>query len=218
MALITTTGSIKRLYTPFTGLSATERAQSGIARGEVVYYCVNEDWPGPGSGNRRLFQTGEITLPKDFGYVVTDAFLQVKDEGSNTVAAGAIAELRILPGGVLGPQINTILESKGDRQDLNAGTAIGSIPANTYNSTYPSISGEDAVMTYVLRDKPTSIIYPYNSQSYTTVANPGSSFNLAVGESQTNGTAYKVNCYIRFIQYDIDQSYNYPIQSPQLTR
>lgn len=218
MALITTTASLVQQYNAFTGLSALERAQSGVARAEVVYYCVNEDWPGPGTGNRRLFQSGETTLPKDFGYVITDAYLQVKDEGSNTVAAGAVANLRILPGGVLGPQINTVLTSYPDRQDLNASTAIGSINANLYNPSYPSITGEDGEMTYVLRDKPNGIIYPFSSNSYTTAPNPGSSWNLAVGEAAANGTDYKVTMYVRFLQYDIDQSYNYPIQSPQLIR
>ena len=69
MAVITTTGSLKRLYTPFTGLSALERSQSGVARAEVVYYNVNDDWAAPGSSNNRIYQSGELSLPKDFGYV-----------------------------------------------------------------------------------------------------------------------------------------------------
>ena len=73
-------------------------------------------------------------------------------------------------------------------------------------------------MTYQLETKPTALIYPFSSNSYTTAANPGSIFNLQVGEKLADGPAYQVNTYIRFLQYDIDQSYNYVVQSPQLTR
>ena len=217
MALVTTTGSFIRQYNAFTGLSATERSQSGIARAEVVYYNVNDDWPAPGSGNIRIYQTGDISLPKDFGYVITDAFLQVTADNTDALNPEAIAHLRISPGGVLGPQINTTLVSYASRQNASGSTAVGSIAANHWNGNYP-FSSSDGEITYILRDKPTALIYPFASQSYTTTPNPASIFNLQVGEQLPNGVAYKVNTYIRFLQYDIDQSYNYVIQSPQLTR
>jgi len=66
MALITTTGSFIRQYNAFTGLSAAERSQSGIARAEIVYYNVNDTWAQAGAGNSRLYQTGLTDLPKDF--------------------------------------------------------------------------------------------------------------------------------------------------------
>lgn len=217
MALITTTGSLIRQYNAFTGLSASERSQSGIARAEVVYYNVNDDWAAPGAGNNRIYQTGDISLPKDFGYVITDAFMQITINNSSSLFPEAVAALRISPGGSLGPQINTQLESRPSRQDGDGTTAIGSLPAYVYNSNYP-FSSSDGEMTYILRDKPTGLIYPYASNNYTSTPNPASTFNLQVGEQYANGSAYKVNLYIRFLQYDIDQSYNYVIQSPQLTR
>ena len=217
MALITTTGSLIRQYNAFTGLSALERSQSGIARAEVVYYTVNDTWAAPGAGNNRIYQTGDISLPKDFGYVITDAFMQVVVNNSGTILLEAVAPLRISPGGSLGPQINAQLDSKPSRQDVNGTTAIGSIAAFSYNGNYP-FSSSDGEMTYVLRDKPTALIYPFASSTYTSTPNPASTFNLQVGEQYANGPAYSVNLYIRFLQYDIDQSYNYVVQSPQLTR
>ena len=218
MALITTTGSLIRQYNAFTGLSATERSQSGIARAEVVYYNVNDSWPSPGAGNNRLYQTGNIDLPKDFGYVLTDAFLLVDAGGYGAIATEAVAQGRLYPGGVLGPQINVLLESHGSRQDTNASTAIGSINADVFNSIFPSIDGNDFHMQYGLVNKPTSLLYPFGSNAYTSAANPASVFNFAVGEASTQLANYTVSCYIRFLQYDIDQSYNYVVQSPQLTR
>ena len=129
MALVTTTGSLIRQYNAFTGLSAIERSQSGIARAEVVYYNVNDDWPAPGAGNRRIYQTGDISLPKDFGYVITDAFMQITRNNSDDILTEAVAALRISPGGVLGPQINTTLVSNASRQDVSAVTPIGDIQA-----------------------------------------------------------------------------------------
>ena len=67
MSLVNTTGTLIRQYNAFTGLSALERSQSGIARAEVVYYNVNDSWPGAGGSDRRLYQTGQLDLPKDFG-------------------------------------------------------------------------------------------------------------------------------------------------------
>lgn len=217
MALETTTGSVIRQYNAFSGLSATERSQSGIARAEVVYYNVNDSWTAASAGNNRLYQTGDISLPKDFGYVITDAFMQVHRNNNEDIFAEAVAHLRMSPGGSLGPQINTTLISYPSRQNAAGATAIGSIAAHDYNVNAP-FSSDDGEITYILRDKPTALIYPFGSQSYTTTPNPASTFNLQVGEKTTGGSEYLVSLYVRFLQYDIDQSYNYVIQSPQLTR
>ena len=218
MALVTTTGSVQRLYTPFTGLSATERAASGIARAEIVYYNVNDSWPTPGVGNNRLYQTGQIDLPKDFGYVLTDARIMLKDPGSQVVRAEAAAHYQLFPGGILGPQINGLLDSYPSRQQGGGTTPIGDLPADGYNTTYPSASGNDGVIIYELHNKPTAVLYPFNSSSYTSAANPASVFNFTVSEQVSAQPEYEVSLYIRFLQYDIDQSYNYVLQSPQLTR
>jgi len=217
MALITTTGSLIRQYNAFTGLSAQERSQSGIARAEVVYYNVNDSWPGPGAGNRRVYQTGDVSLPKDFGYVITDAFMQITRNNSDDIFTEGVASLRISPGGVLGPQINTQLLATPSRQDGNGITPIGDIQAYRYNSNFP-FSSDDGEITYILRDKPTALIYPFGSQTYTSTPNPASIFNLQIGEQLAGGNDYQISLYIRFLQYDIDQSYNYVVQSPQLTR
>ena len=217
MALITTTGSLIRQYNAFTGLSATERSQSGIARAEIVYYNVNDNWPAAGSGNNRLYQTGQISLPKDFGYVLTDAYCVVSSDSNSSLKPEATSNLRIFPGGILGPQINLQLESKASRMDGN-NTALGSMVPGTYNTNYPFF-GDKGALVYMLRDKPTSLIYPFSSNSYTSSPNPASIWEWSVGEQIVNATSdFDVTIYVRFLQYDIDQSYNYVVQSPQLTR
>ena len=216
MALITTTGSLIRQYNAFTGLSATERSQSGIARAEIVYYNVNDSWPSPGAGNNRLYQTGQLDLPKDFGYVLTDAYMLVSRAG--LVECETVAQLRIFPGGILGPQVNLTLESPAGRQDGTGSTPIGDIAAENYNSIFPSLGGANGSLVYHLTSKPTNLIYPFGANTYTSTPNPASVWELALGEQKVAGAEYDVSLFVRFLQYDIDQSYNYVIQSPQLTR
>jgi hypothetical protein len=218
MALITTTGSFIRQYNAFTGLSAAERSQSGIARAEIVYYNVNDTWAQAGAGNSRLYQTGLTDLPKDFGYVLTDARIIVKASANADLGVEAVGQYQLYPGGVLGPQINGVLETKPSRQDINRTTAIGSLPASNFNTIYPSSSGFDGAIVYELVNKPTALLYPFGSNAYTSVSNPASVFNFSISEQPVNLGGYEVSSYIRFLQYDIDQSYNYVIQSPQLTR
>jgi len=217
MALETTTGSLIQQYNAFTGLSATERSQSGIARAEIVYYNVNDTWPAPATGNNRLYQTGVLDLPKDFGYVLTDVYVKVHKNNSTALYTNANSVITLFPGGALGPQININVPSEPDRQDSAATTAIGNIASFAYNQTYP-VDSEDAAIFYNLNNKPTALLYPFGSKTYTTTPNPATQFNWQVGEQIAEGPAYKVSAFIRFLQYDIDQSYNYVIQSPQLTR
>ena len=217
MAVIATTASLIRQYNAFTGLSATERSQSGIARAEIVYYNVNDNWPSPGAGNNRIYQTGSIDLPKDFGYVLTDAFCRIQSNGAR-IFTNASSLLRIFPGGILGPQINLTLTSDGDRQNSAGSTALGSIEVDKFNAIRPIDTGNDAAMVHYLREKPTSIIYPFGSSTYTSTPNPASQWEWVIGEQFDNGLGLDISVYFRFLQYDIDQSYNYVIQSPQLTR
>ena len=219
MALITTNLSLTRQYNAFTGLSAIERSQSGVARAEVVYYSVNETWAAPGAGNNRVLQIPQTTLPKDFGYVLTDAFVNVRTStGGTLVNCEQTMEFRLFPGGILGPVINCSLTADAGRQDGSGTTAIGSIQAENYNSMYPSITGNNGSVIFNMHTKPTAVLYPFGSNAYTTASNPGTTFDGAIGENLANGPEYDVTAFFRFLQYDIDQSYNYVIQSPQLTR
>ena len=218
MAIITTTASLIRQYNAFTGLSALERSQSGIARAEVVYYNVNDNWPAAGTGNNREYTSGIVDLPKDFGYVLTDCFVRVEADAEEAIPTEMVGAFRIYPGGILGPQINTYLRAEPSQQESNPNTAVGSIPAGTYNTNYPSFGNHGAI-NYALEAKPTALIYPFGSQAYTTTPNPASSFQFQIGEQVQNYVrAYDVSVYLRFLQYDIDQSSNYVVQSPQLTR
>jgi hypothetical protein len=183
MATIATTASLKRLYTPFTGLSAIERSQSGIARAEIVYYNVNDSWAAPGAGNNRIYQSGILDLPKDFGYVLTDATCKIESSGNINVNAASL--LTLFPGGILGPQINLTLNSDGDRQDENGNTAIGTITAQRFNNQRPVDSAGDGAMIHHLSRKTTALLYPFGSSTYTSDPNPATSWQWVIGEQST---------------------------------
>jgi hypothetical protein len=215
MALITTNADLIRQYNAFTGLSARERSESGIARAEIIYYG-DTDWDAPGSGNNRLFQVPQTTLPEDFGYVLTDVFISVTTDAAQPQNTEAVGQVRLYPGGILGPEINLTLTSHPSRQDNAGTTAIGSIQARIYNAMYPSLRGEKSVINFELARDYKGLIYPFQAKSYTD--DPKSTFDVGLSEELTDGNNYTVRSFIRFLQYDIDQSYNYVIQSPQLTR
>lgn len=215
MALVTTSASLTRQYNAFTGLSATERSQSGIARAEIIYYGET-DWDNPGASNNRLWQVPQTTLPEDFGYVLTDVFISVTTDAATECNVEAVGQVRLYPGGILGPEISLSLISHPSRQDIFGTTAIGSIQAATYNAQFPSLRGEKNVVNFELSRDYKGILYPFQAKGYTT--DPKSTFDVGLSELFNNGPNYTVRSYIRFLQYDIDQSYNYVIQSPQLTR
>jgi hypothetical protein len=219
MAIVTTTAALTRQYNAFTGLSASERSQSGIARAEVVYFVTNDSWPAASSGTNRSYSSGVVDLPKDFGYVLTDCSIDVRTASvSATLQLEAVGGFELRIGGTLGPIHHIPLVNYASRAEDVHTTGVGSIPNAEYNTNYPSIHGEKGQMTFILRDKPTEIIYPFGSQTYTSTPNPASQFRFAITEQNTSVGEYEVTCYLRFLQYDIDQSYNYVIQSPQLTR
>lgn len=219
MAIVTTTAALTRQYNAFTGLSAQERSQSGIARAEVVYFVTNDSWPAATGGNNRSYTSGVIDLPKDFGYVVTDCSIDVRTATiTDKVELEAVGGFELRIGGTFGPIHHVPLINYASRAKDTHNTPIGDIPSDEYNAVYPSIHGEKAQMTFILRNKPTEIIYPFGSQTYTSTPNPASQFRFAVTEQNTSAAELEVTCYLRFLQYDIDQSYNYVIQSPQLTR
>ena len=211
MALITTNADLLRQYTPFTGLSALERSQSGVARAELIYYG-DTDWDAPGAGNTRRFQVPQTTLPEDFGYVLTDVFISVTTDSSALVNCEAVGQMRLYPGGTLGPEINLTLRTLASRQDEIGSTAIGSISASHFNTMRPNLRGDTGLVNFELSKDYTGIIYPFGGAAYST--DPKSTFDLALGEQKVNGPDYTVRSFIRFLQYDIDQSYNYVIQSP----
>ena len=208
MAVTTTSVTPVPRITPFTGISTVERERSGIARAEVVYSATGT-WAGAGANARGLIFTWE--LDPDYGYVLMDSSaLFVMSTNYVDMEASAWMEIsQELPNATDEKQYYQY-EALPSRQQTAETTAIGSTPANNYNTLYPS--GTDVgTMAFNLAYKPTGLLYPFPGVSAMTAA-------TVFGEQKTSGSAYSYRYYCRFLQYDITQGYNYAVQSPVLIR
>ncbi|MEL0100041.1 MAG: hypothetical protein VW907_10835 [Opitutae bacterium] len=212
MATILTSVTPTLRKTNFTGLSEIERANSGIARAEMVYKTIGS-WSGPGVGNNRTISFTH-QLDRDYGYVVMDCFARFY--GANALiymeATGEF-EIQTTPGHSENEIIVSQMLSEPSRQSDLPGTAIGSIPSGNYNTFLPADAANTGSMIFrLVEPKPSLLIYPFANTSYPPA------INVRFGEQFDNGNAYNYYFYLRLLQYDISQSYNYIVQTPQLTR
>ena len=211
MAVIQTSVTPNARYTPFTGLTETERARSGIARAEDVRRASGA-WPATGAGDNRVIEFSH-SLDPDFGYIVMDCFAKFYRSGSLKMEATANFQIQTTPGHNNNEIIETQLISSPSKQDNVRTTAIGSVPANTYNTFQPSDASGNGSMTFRLAEpKPTLLIFPFAKTSYPPT------ITVTFSEHVVNQLAYNYYFYLRLLQYDISQGYNYVIQTPTLTR
>lgn len=212
MAAILTSVTPTQRYTPFTGLDELARAASGIARAEDVRRASGT-WTGPGAGNSRVLQFNHALDP-DYGYIVMDCFAKIYATNQNPITeATANFQIQTTPGHADNEIIETQLISDASRQDASGTTAIGSIPAYTYNAFQPMDAANTGSMTYRLAEpKPSMLIFPFAKTSYPP------SITVTFSERYENLGPYEYYFYLRLLQYDISQGYNYVIQTPQLTR
>jgi hypothetical protein len=211
MALVTTTVSPTVTDNPFTGLSETVRERSGIARSEVIYSAYGT-WPASGSGNQRSISF-LWSLDKDYGYVLMESSVAfILNNDYLDMEATGVMEIS----SSLGPGASDVASqwypyiNHASRQNATGNTAIGSIPADNYNSLYP-ITGGNGIMVFNLSPKPTSLLYPYSQRNTIDVV---SMFAEDVNDKPI--LAYRFFC--RFLKYDITQGYNYVVNSPIMTR
>lgn len=211
MATILTNVTPTQRYTPFTGLDEQSRAASGIARAEDVRRASGT-WPTPGAGNNRVCIFNHALDP-DFGYIVMDCFAKFYKAGELQMEAVANFQIQTTPGHADNEIIETQMISDGGRQDGVGNTPIGDLVAMTYNSFRPTDAASNASMTFRLAEpKPTMLIFPFAKTSYPP------SINVTFAEQAAGASDYSYYFYLRLLQYDISQGYNYVIQTPQLTR
>ena len=214
MATIVSFINPEERYNPFTGIPELERQKSGIPRAEVIYSKRDATWSSAGAGNsRQLVASVSLDTTSNFGYVLMDCFAVLRDDFPLRVSA--VAQVNIYPGGDYfnGDRIPTTLRSDPDCADVGAVTPIGDMPYLDYNSAFTDTSGNQFSMVFrLVEPKPTGIIYPYE--------NPGSSSLVEVvfGEQFQNAPACNYDFYMRFLQFDVSQSYNYVVNTPQLMR
>ncbi len=211
MALVVTTVTPEIRITPFTGLSETVRERSGIARAEVVYSAYGT-WDATGSGDNRALSFN-VSLDPDYGFVMMDAnagFIQADDNNKQEALGMMEITTDLGPGSTQKESQYYPYVNHAARQDGTGTTAVGSITANHWNTQFP-VTGSNSVMIYNLDPKPTALLYPFPGVSSIDVTSI-----FSEDPEQEIAKAYRF--YMRFLQYDIVQGYNYVVNSPFLTR
>lgn len=218
MALITTNISPAIWYQPFTGPSAIERSKSGAARAELVYYVNGGAWPAAGVGNDKELDL-TITLPKSYGYVLTDMSAQLTNDDGYVFAQNN-ALVRVQPDdSATGPGSHwTVLEAP----PLNPPASYGVDNADTNQTRIDMRNAQmivkdaaDTLFTkkiYNIKQKPTFLIYPWKNTQDT------SSTTISFFDNEDNSPAYTLQFQARFLQFDVNQGYDYILQSPVLVR
>ena len=218
MALVITTITPALWYQPFVGPSQLVRQQSGVARAELVYYINGGSWPAPGANNDKQLDI-TITLPKSYGYVLTDMTAQITN-ATSTVTAQNNALVQVLPDdAATGPgSFWTYLQAPvfnppaayGIQGNVGLSTATEANNANMIVKDAPDTILSKKV--YNLNDKPTFLIYPWKNVQET------SSVTSSFFDNVDNSEAYTVQYQARFLQFDVQQGYDFVLQSPVLTR
>jgi hypothetical protein len=215
MATIHTILPTTSFHTPFTGGTDAQRLAQGAARGETRFATdTAASWPNPGAGNNRSCAV-TVELDRDYAWVLTDITAIIILFGQlDNISADAVAftEIAIPDSGGNKYHYNQLV-SNPSRQNTSGTTAIGSMAATNYNTQYPILDvGTPSAMTFTPVSLPQFMLYPFdnsnNSIDVTTV------FSEAIG----NGLAYTIRYSARFLQYDINQAYDWRVQSPLLTR
>jgi hypothetical protein len=211
MSVIATLVDPVQRHTPFTGGTDQDRLLRGAARGETIF-TKNDIWAAPGTGDNRSINF-TCDLDNNFAWVLTDASCTFLRSGSGAMHLEAVGLLEIaLPSNSRTEYIYGQFTSLPGRMDSVGSTEIGAIAANRYNTMYPVVTDVGS-MTFDLWVKPNYMLIPF-SQSGSQVVTVSNIFS----ETKTAGDAYSYRFAARFLQYDIDQAYDYRVQSPQLTR
>ena len=218
MALVSTTITPAVWYQPFVGPSQLVRQQSGVARAELVYYINGGSWPASGANNDKQLDI-DITLPKSYGYVLTDMTAQITNS-VGFVSAQNNALVQVLPDdAATGPgSFWTYLQAPVFNPPA-AYSSFGNTALSTLNQYVDSMmlvkDSPDTSLgkkVYNLNDKPTYLIYPWKNVQET------SSITASFFDALDNSAAYTIQYQARFLQFDVQQGYDYVLQSPVLTR
>ena len=214
MSVVHTILSPEGTHTPFTGGTDQQRLNQGAARGVTSYFeSTASNWPATGAGDNRSCSIS-MQLDPDYAYVMTDctAIIIKLSQPYIEVEATALVEFKV-PSQSGSEYIYSNLVNQPARQDTIGHTAVGSIPAREYNSQYPIIDvASPAGMGFIGENLPSYMLYPFQN------AGDNVTVSVVFSEGATEQTALTIRFAARFLQYDIDQAYDWRVQSPTLTR
>ena len=216
MAVVHTVITPTARFTPFTGGTDARRLAQGAARGEVRYLsAAASSWPATGASDNRSLAFS-MNLDRDYAWVLTDMSCNFLSTGGSYLKMEAVGFCEVsIPQKGIDQFINFQLVSEPSRQDTSGSTAIGSIQASGYNTQWPILDvttpGSITFQPYP-GSLPKYMLYPFDKQGGTV------SVSVVFSESPTQEPAITPRFACRFLQYDIDQAYDWRVQSPSLVR
>jgi hypothetical protein len=201
-------------HIPFTGGTDAQRLAQGAARGETRFFeSTASNWPAPGGGNNSSLA---ITFDLDAAYawIITDISAVFISPTTDNLSMDAVGMLEFkLPTSGGSEYVYTHLAAPPSRQGPTGSTAIGSLEAREYNSQHPLVDSSNlSSMTFVAETLPTYLMYPFDSVK--NAVEVTAIFSQAPSDTSAITCRFAARC----LQYDINQAYDYRVQSPQLMR
>lgn len=208
---------------PFTGLTAIQRQQSGIARAQVSLQFPQTTLSGTSAGEIKSlrFSGG---LPRNFAYVYAGGSIKIgrvadtdvlnqnrgvffEDEILCGITGTTFSDSwKMLNGGVVRVDSESVIAGTGSFLRLSTDASS----AGSHIATPGTLNGVQDLYQKIYKDEsPPRIIYRAENNDITVTADvsdmvedpfPASQY-IALGE-------------MHFLQYDMDQAYNYLIHSP----
>lgn len=220
MAIITTTFTPTAELFPYTGLTQTVREQANLARAEVKYNVAGGTVPATtGGDNQRVLL--DLVLPSGYAYTLLNITARIGGSDSNFWDYNAEAVFQDQAGAAAKTEIHHYLES-GNRNTLGGRlrsltpgvlqTNVGTVTPNGV-SIYPGPvprGTESFNFIYELRERIPNVIFNTDQVSPRYFAD----FMVDTG----NNSACTFSMHASFIQYDIEQAYDYRINTPVFVR
>ena len=220
-----------RLF-PYSGLTQNVREQSGIARATVTASVNNAEVTSTtGAVIRSVVVTA--SLPQNYAYVVTDSYIQISTDAAADVmvripALGFESNWRgLITGSDASSRFNLVCDNivkvENDLQSYNNGSTNGTSILQQQTGSLISTSLHEAFTgDYNGEENTYERVYTPTSLPKSVFRGSGGpvtlKFNIANMVNQPFGGGVFVNARFNFVQYDIDQAYNYLIHTPSLVR
>ncbi len=222
MAVITTTFTPTAELFPYTGLTQTVREQANLARAEVKFNIAGGTVPAPGAGNLQRILL-DCVLPPGYAYTLLNITARVGASSNNFWDVNAEAVFQDQAGAGAKTEIHHTLE-RGNATTiggLDTGTAVGLLntgggvifngPISRTDNMFPApLLTTTFNMIYELRERIPSVIFNTDQVSPRYFADFVSAYS--------GPTACTFSMHAAFIQYDIEQAYDYRINTPVFVR
>ena len=207
MAITTSTATPVALYTPYTGITSSQRALSGIPRAQLKSVVNEYSWGVSGAGNeKRLTMT--TTLDDSYAYVLVSGFMRVVNDATGDFNyINNVARVQVTASD--SDYYYTTMTNHINYNNLQEGIAV----------TLGSLQVRDAMSNglevdekfYSLDQVENTVIFPFSENAIPSVV-------VTLEDPTTIQDAHTVDLQLTLIQYDLEQAYHFAVNQASLVR